>query len=189
MKLVLEGIKSHLVKRDLDYNPQLWNEWPLRTSYEGSPHRDVDDIWLRFRDPFEMATLTPEEFCNTRYTPKWYPCMDRMRNTKKIIEKIFSVVDGEELGGCLITKIPPGKQVLPHRDAGYNCEHFLSKYLLVVQSAPGQLFKIGGQDYETPEGSLWIFDNRIEHSVINNSMEDRISLIMSIRQKGQEVRA
>lgn len=189
MRLILDGMKSHLVLRDIANNEKLWNEWPLRTMYENSPHRDVDDIWLRFRDPFELSTLTPEEFCNTRYTPMWYPCMDRMQNTKKIIERIFTLVDGEELGGCLITRIPPGKQVFPHRDGGYNCEHYLSKYLLLIQSHPDQYFEIGGKKVTGEKGDLFIFDNRTTHSVVNNSDVDRISLIMSIKQKGQEVRA
>ena len=189
MKLILEGLKSHLVKRDLDFNPQLWGEWPLRTMYENSPHRDVSDIWLRFRDPFELAALTPEDFCMTKYKPMWYPCMGRMQNTKKIIERIFTMVDGEELGGCLITKIPPGKQVFPHRDSGYNCEHYLNKYLLLIESHPNQYFEINGEKVVGEAGQLFIFDNRTTHSVVNNSDVDRISLIMSIRQKGQEVRA
>ena len=190
MKLLMQNLKSHLIKRELSFSDKLYDEWPIRTMFEGSPHREVHDIWLRFRDPFEMAELTTEEFCNGRYTPQWYPCMDRLRHTKKIIEKIFTLMDGEELGGCLITKIPPGKQVYLHSDMGYNCEHYLNKYLLLVESSPEQYFEIGGERIVGEAGDLFLFDNRRPHCVVNNSATtDRVSLIISIKQKGQMVGA
>lgn len=189
MKLLMQNLKTHLVERELGFNSQLWGEWPLRTQYEGSPHRDATDIWLRFRDPFEMATLTPVEFCNSRYTPQWYACMDKLRHTQKIIEKIFLLMDGEELGACLITKVPPGKGVAWHSDDNWNSNHFLNKYLVVIQTGEGAYFETCGEKHPGKAGDLFLFDNRLPHRVVNDSDVDRISLIISIKQKGQEVKA
>jgi Aspartyl/Asparaginyl beta-hydroxylase len=186
LKQIIEGVKVEPILAEI--SDDLWNQITLRTAHVTSPHRECDDIWLRFRGLNEREGKTDTEFCNTAYTPTWYPCMDYMPITKMIIESIFMLVDGEELGGCLITRIPAGKQVYSHSDSGgYNCEHYLSKYLLVLQSAPGQVWHIGGKDIEHEAGSVSLFDNRQVHSVTNDSDVDRISLIITIRQKGQKV--
>lgn len=189
MRPIMQNVKSHLILRELSFNDLLWDQWPIRTMSENSPHRDCHDIWLRFRDSFELSTLTPVEFCNTEYTPKWYPCIDRLRHTKKIIEKIFDLVDGEELGACLITKVPPGKEVAWHSDNNWNAKHFLNKYLLVIQSGEGAYFETCGKQFHEGAGTLFLFDNRIPHRVVNNSEIDRISLIISVKQKNQAVAA
>lgn len=189
MKLVLEGVKAHLIRRELDFNNHLWDEWPLRTMSENSPHRDCHDIWLRFRDIFDLSALTPEEFCNSAYKPRWYPATQRLRHTKKIIERIFTLVGGDELGACLLTKVPPGKEVAWHKDDNWNANHFLNKYLLVVDNAPGAYFETCGEQHEGKPGDLFLFDNRLPHRVVNRSAQDRISLIISVKIKEPEAKA
>lgn len=186
MKELINNIKVDLIERELALNPELWDQNTLRTAHENSPHAGCSDIWLRFRPPEDLTAMTPVEFANSPYEPMWWPAAEKLKATRKIIDSIAKIMDAEEVGACLLTRIPPGGQVKPHRDLNYNSQHFLNKYLIVVKSAPGQVFRHHGVDYETRTGSCWLFDNRIEHSVINQSDTDRISLIISIKQVGQQ---
>ena len=184
MQKVLECIKVAEILQDLSLNDDLWGTYPLRTSL-GSPHEDCHDIWLRFRDWFDYDSLNPAEFCNGEHQPVWYPEVSRLPATKATINHIFTLVSGDELGGCLITRIPAGKAVKLHQDSGHNCHYYLSKYLLLLQSAPGQSFNFEDERHEGVAGDLFLFDNRFPHSVVNPTELDRLSLILSIRHKDQ----
>lgn len=188
MQKILDGVKVGALLDELGQHPELWDKYPLRTKAGISPHRECHDIWLRFRDWGEFKD-DPALFCNTQHVPVWYPEMDKLPAIKAMVENIAKLVDCDELGGCLVTKIPAGKQVYPHADLGYNCGHYLSKYLLLLQSAPGQAFCFDGEAHQGVAGDLFIFDNRFSHWVDNGSGTDRISLLMSIKQQGQEVAA
>lgn len=185
MKGILEGIAVDEMLEQINHNPDFWDKYPLRTQGEFSPHRECHDIWLRFRDWFEYDG-DPAAFCNSPHPSVWYPEIARLPAVKATIQRIFDAVDGAALGGCLITKVPAGKQVYPHADFGFNCEHYLSKYLLILQSAPGQQFCFDGESHDGRAGELFLFDNRAKHWVANPTDTDRISLILSIRQQGQE---
>lgn len=184
MRKILDGIKIDRAMDQVNEHPELWNRYDMRTTmFKDSPHREVSDIWLRYRDYSEFDADNPMEFAN-QHTSIWYAAAHVLTDVIPIIEKVFSIVDGDELGGCLITKIPPGKQVYRHSDAGaWHSEYYLSKYLIPLQSAPGQTFNFDEESHEAEPGDLFIFDNRPEHWVINNSDIDRVSLILAIRQR------
>lgn len=185
MQKVLEGIKVGEILQELSLNPHLWDQHPLRTA-PGSPHEGCHDIWLRFRDWFEYDSLNPADFCNEAYEPVWYPAIGHLPAVKATISHIYTLVSGGELGGCLITRIPAGQSVKLHQDSGHNCHHYLSKYLLLLQSAPGQSFNFDNDErHEGVAGDLFLFDNRFPHEVTNPTGVDRLSLIMSIRHQDQ----
>lgn len=184
MQKILEGIKVDDMINEINAIPQLWNKHTLRTQNADSPHREVSDIWLRYRDYAEFDENNPQNFAN-EHESVWYPAAYQLPAVREAIEKIAVLVDCDRLGGCLITKVPPGKQVYPHSDAGHwHSEYYLSKYLLLLQSAPQQTFEYHGEIHVGEAGDLFIFDNRPVHWVMNDSDVDRISLIMAIRQKG-----
>ena len=47
-QLVLTGLDVHPLLHTIQRNPGLWNQYRFRTTYVGTPHVDVDDIWLRY---------------------------------------------------------------------------------------------------------------------------------------------
>jgi len=51
----------------------------------------------------------------------------------------------------------------------------------VLQSQPGVDFRAGDEHVFMPTGSVWWFQNKEEHEVINNSADDRIHLVVDIR--------
>lgn len=191
MQKILSGVVVvEPLMQQIEENPDLWDRDTLRTSfYPNSPHREVSDIWLRYRSMDEFDPERPELFAGP-HKSVWYPAETILTCAWGLIEPICKIVDCEELGGVLITKIPPGKQVYPHNDGGpWHPEYYASKYLLLLKSAPGQVFSFEDEAHEGETGDLFIFDNRHTHWVVNNSDVDRVSLILAIKQKQPERRS
>ncbi len=167
---------------ELEQFPELWDRYSMRrTMYDGSPHRECHDIWLRYNDFANFDPDDPVAFSN-RHESVWYSAAWMMPKIKELVMQIYYHVNGTELGGVLITKVPPGCCVYPHVDTGWHAEHYDKKYLFLLKSAPKQVFKFTyGGNYEGETGELWLFNNQHEHSVYNASNEDRISLLLAVR--------
>lgn len=181
-KLNLRVDVSEALKQ-LNDKPELWNQYDMRTRlYPDSPHREVSDIWLRYRDWSEFDPEHPEEFSNEHETVD-YPALRELWEIDGIIAQVILQFSAKaKLGGCLITKIPPGKQCYPHSDKGsWHADYYNKKVLVLLQSAPGQSFNFEHERYEGEAGEVFVFDNHPVHSVTNNSDIDRISLILAIR--------
>lgn len=186
MQKILSGIKTEHLLAELEAHPELWNQYDFRTNYEGSAHKDVSDIVLRYRDFAEFDPDQPQKF-SYQHTSEWYAAASHLPNIKSTVENIFTLVGGDELGGVLITRIPAVCSVLPHSDDGHwHSTYFLNKYLLLLESDPLQTFEFPVEDGEDEvhtgvAGDLFLFDNRNIHAVYNKSGKDRISLIMAIK--------
>lgn len=166
----------------MNMNNNLWDRYDMRTRmFEGSPHREVSDIWLRYRTWDEFDRERPCEFSN-EHDSVWYAAAYIMPKIRQFIDDFFVHYEGDQLGGCLITKIPPGKCVYPHSDAGaWHSTYFNKKILVLLQSATGQTFEFEDEIHEGETGDIFEFDNHPVHAVYNRSDVDRISLIMAIR--------
>jgi quercetin dioxygenase-like cupin family protein len=171
------NVKVDSALSELNLHPELWNKHTMRTESASSPHHGVDDIWLRYKDPkLPIDQQQPHDSV-------WYGAIRQLPAIRTIIEKVMlAMPKGAELGGVLITKIPPGGQVKPHSDAGtWHAEYYNQKVLVLLQSAPGQSFNYANESHEGVAGDVFTFNNLPEHWVVNNSSVDRISLILAIR--------
>jgi len=85
--------------------PDLWNQNTLRTTHPQTPHKQVDDIWLRFnRLPEagqEHQVIDDHESIN-------YPAFARLPQARPLVFGLMARVDGERLGRVLITRMTPG---------------------------------------------------------------------------------
>lgn len=160
----------HSVQRQ----PELWNENKLRTQYPGSPHNDIEDIWLWFND-----VSTPENVLNDKevfpYSAWW-----KLSPAHSIVYDLMRKVEGCRLGRVLITRLSPGKKISPHKDRGAPAEYF-ERYHCVLQNKPGSNIRSGEETICPSPGDVYWFNNSEEHEVINHSSEDRITLIIDIR--------
>ena len=174
------------LKAQIDFHPELWDANEMRTRmFAISPHRDVSDIWLRY-NPFEnFDPKNPQAFACEHKTVN-YPAWDLLPAAGEIIQSLLN--EGDELGGCLITKILPGKCVYPHEDHGWNAEYYKDKILVLVQSDVKQDFRFYKKNclierYVSETGDIYSFENQTKHAVFNESNIDRISLIAAVRKK------
>lgn len=165
----LDNLNIAPVAHSLARQPGLWNQDPTRTSFQGSPHKQVEDILLRFGNP------------NLQDLQAWdRPAMAKVTGAKALAMAVMYAMGGVQLGRVVITKLAPGGKVDPHPDEGPYAE-FYTRYHVVLQGLPGSMFHCGDEAVQMQTGELWWFDSRTEHWVANNSREDRIHMIVDVR--------
>ncbi|MBV9842406.1 MAG: aspartyl/asparaginyl beta-hydroxylase domain-containing protein [Sphingomonadaceae bacterium] len=165
------GIDVMPILAALAARPEMWNQHNLRTTYPGSPHADADDILLMFN---ELDGDVVDDI-QTHPFDAWYQLPVRA-----LVLDLMHRVGGVQLGRVMITRLAPGKQIAPHVDQGAPAE-FYSRYMVALQSGPGCVTKSGDEVVTMRSGEAWWFDNRAEHAVLNNSGDDRITLIADMR--------
>jgi len=155
-----------------------WNTIRLRSEHPQSPHREVDDIWVRY-NPIENYHGDMTAF-NAEHEAKWYPIADRLPSVKRVTDELMRIVNGVRLGFVLLTRIAAGKQCYPHVDGGWHAAYY-DKYCVSVKANREQAFQFKDEEVRTVDGGCFWFDNSKPHNVINPSNDERISLIVCIR--------
>lgn len=173
---IAEGLNVAKLNAELEQQPELWGAQAWRKSIAGGPHRDMTDIWVRYNSPEKIG----QSGFTAEHDSVWYPAYDHLPALKGIIFPLMAMVDGERLGGVLITRIPAGAGIAPHVDGGWHVEYY-DKFYVSLRSAPGADFCCGEERLNPRPGDVWRFDNRLRHWVENKSGEDRITLIVCIR--------
>lgn len=174
IRRVLEGLNVAPIYWALQEHPELWNQNRARTEDPRSPHYGLDDIWARYGAPEHAKTGEPHD-------SKWWPAADLL-GIKPICLDVMRHAEGVELGGVLITRIAPGKEVKPHTDPGWHARRY-QKYGVQITSAPGQRFCFEDESLETRPGDVFFFDNAYTHWVTNPTNYERITMIVCIRQE------
>lgn len=165
-----QGIRVLPLMAAIARQPGLWNMDNCRREFEETPHSAAEDILLRFGakdgDDLEAVDIS---------------AMQKLPDVKSEILNIMRVVNGSRLGRVIVTKLGPGKKILPHRDVLGEYSKYYTRYHLVLQGMPGSLFTCGDETVQMLTGELWWFDASAEHSVINNSKDDRIHMLIDVR--------
>jgi quercetin dioxygenase-like cupin family protein len=183
-------VKTHLcVTKSLDVFPlqkelltnlDEFDKYDYRRTFPNSPHAQMNDIWARYNDvrPFE-AKGSLEGF-ETEHDSIWYPVIDKIPSVKNVVFDLMRIVDGERLGGVLITKLPPGGHIARHTDAGWHAQYY-DKFYVPILNAKGSTFGFDDGIIDPDLGDAWWFDNSNPHWVDNKSDTDRIAMIVCIR--------
>lgn len=165
-----ENLRVLPVMAAIARQPDLWNEDRLRQTFDDSPHTQVDDILLRFGE------IDGDDLEATDRV-----AMTRLPDVKSEILNVMRVVQGTRLGRVIITKLEPGRKILPHKDVLGKYAEYYTRYHLVLQGMPGSIFTCGDETVNMLTGELWWFDAHAEHSVANNSKDDRIHMLIDVR--------
>jgi quercetin dioxygenase-like cupin family protein len=148
----------------------LWNEDMCRTTFEGTPHEEVDDILLRFGKPDGDDLVATDRVS-----------MSAVPEAKAFALTLMQLLGGSQLGRMVVTRLPPGGQILPHSDVkGAYCDWY-SRYHIVLHAEPGVLFACGEETVQMVTGEVWWFDAHLEHWIKNNSKDDRVHMLVDIR--------
>jgi hypothetical protein len=168
---IADGIDVVPIMAALSARADLWNENDLRTTYPGSPHAQVDDIWLMFNE----CDGDVVNDIQTHPHRGWYelPVQDLLLN-------LMRRVNGVQLGRAIITRLAPGASIAPHQDQGAPAT-FYQRYHIALQSLPGCVTRSGEEVITFAAGEAYWFNNRVEHEVVNNSADDRIVIVVDIR--------
>lgn len=169
---------ASIVLEELKNNPDLWDKNTLRTTHENTAHKDVSDIWLWFPDLGNHLSNMYGVMDDLSVIP--YPALYRLPQASSIVNKIFDLVNGVEIGKSIITALHPQGHITPHTDDGKSSEYF-ERYHAVIQSEEGNTFKCGNEETHMKSGEIWWFDNRVTHELLNKSNQDRIHLVCDIK--------
>lgn len=161
------------INAQIQRNPQLWNMHRERKEYEGTPHKQMDDIWVRHAE-------SREAFDGPHFA-KWYPAYQELPAVRSIIFTLMARMEATHLGGVLITKVPSKENVYPHIDKGWHPEFYNCKAYVVLQSNPRCVFRVEDEKVIMAHGDVWRIDNTKEHEVINDGDSERMTLIVCMR--------
>lgn len=186
--LIKRGLDVSAILKQLDANPQLWNVNEARKSVgQNKPHAAMSDIWVRYNHPAKVDPANLAAF-NNEHVPFNYPAWYLLPALQTVIFNLMSEVQGEMLGGVLITRIPPRGGILPHVDTGWHVNYY-KKFYLALKAPMGAVFSFQDdgapdstrEDVRPKTGELHFIDNRKRHWVENNSDEERMTAIICIR--------
>jgi hypothetical protein len=185
---VAENIPVQGLLHQVTRHKELWNANTFRTTFPNTPHVDVEDIWLRFSAP-ENCTTTTKVIGDG--DPVWYPAASVLTEARPIILDLMRGMGAYQLGRVLISRVPPGGKILPHRDNAGDYVHApdVARYHIVLQGHPGSLYMCGEPEegdgaVETVQmltGEVWWFDAHKLHWIHNNSDDDRIHMLVDVR--------
>lgn len=158
----------------LAVRPDLWNEHVLRTTHELSPHKQTDDIWCMFNAE-ELVEAVIDD-CEVVPYRAWHdiPCL------RPLVLDLMRRVEGIRLGRVIISRLPPGCTIPEHVDQGAPATYY-QRYHLALKSEPGVINQVADEKVTYRMGELWWFNNRSLHTIVNNSADDRITLVMDVR--------
>lgn len=172
-QLIARNIDTTAIINALKDNEYLWNQNNLRTTHELSPHKQVDDIWIRFNNldgSLQKAVEDKEAL--------WYPA-SYVLPVRTYMYPLMEIVDGDRLGRCVITRMGPNTKIDSHKDMGAPVGYY-QRFHLALQNAEGAVFKCGDEEFTPQTGDLFIVANQRDHEVINNSDIDRITMIIDV---------
>jgi aspartyl/asparaginyl beta-hydroxylase len=172
---IAEGVDVITILNAIQAKPDLWDENTLRTAHPLSPHKECHDIWVFFNKTEDDIRSVVDD---VRVIP--YRAWKELPQLRSVIFDLMRRVEGTELGRVIITRIEPGNKIPAHVDQGAPVEYY-SRYQIVLQNLPGSVFQIEDERVLFRAGEVWRINNAKEHSVINNSADSRIVVIVDIR--------
>ncbi|MBE7158729.1 MAG: aspartyl/asparaginyl beta-hydroxylase domain-containing protein, partial [Rhodospirillales bacterium] len=175
-----EGLIVEPIAAELQAQPDLWNQYRERTTSEASPHDEVGDVWLRYF-PREQIEADPGSVVRPGHC-EFYPAWDRLPALHGLVYALMAHVKATELGGILITRIPPGGRVKPHDDGhSWHARRMNTKVYIPLWGNARCVNRCLEDEVVMRVGEAWVFDNTLRHSVENNGDTERATLIVSMR--------
>lgn len=175
--------------------PELWKEDTFLRDYPQGPFGEIESIMLRFP---EKRVFEQEEDLKAykegrpvldkdgkpilfdQHENIDYPAYKLLHEARPLIMGLMAQVQGERLGRVMINKIMPGGQIFPHADSTEHCSYY-TRFHIVLYGLPGAVLRCDDEQMEMRTGDVFWFNNALEHSVVNNSAEERISMVVDIR--------
>lgn len=171
------GLDISKARKEMANNSHLFGEFNARKD-AGPIHNQMDDIWLRYGDITQMIVTGDYSDIAKEHDAVWLKGLPECR---KLCFKVMSMVDGERLGGVLITRLPAGGEILKHTDNGWHADYY-DKYYIPIENEKGAVFGFDEGDINPDLGDVWAFDNSFTHWVKNNTNKERIAMIVCIKQ-------
>jgi hypothetical protein len=185
---IAAGIDVEPLLHQITTQPELWNAVPIRSKYGN--HASTDDILLRY-NRFDPTNDDPREAVLSNIACVNYPAFASLPHAMPIIFGLMARVQGVHLGRVFVSRLPPEGVIPLHsdRDAASERDYpdreipavYYERYQLTLRAQTGVVFLAGDERIYMESGTIWWFDNQAQHSVVNNSQDDRIAMTIDIR--------
>ena len=177
------GIDPAALLLQIRRQPDLWKVDTYLRDYPQGPFGEVESIILRFppRTVHETeAALAAHATHFDQHENVDQPPYKLLTEARPLVANLMRYVEGERLGRVMVNKIAPGGVVYPHADTPVHANYW-DRFHVVLESYPGVDFRCESEHVYMPPGTIWWFQNALEHEVINRSDGDRIHMIVDIR--------
>ncbi|KAF1065284.1 aspartyl beta-hydroxylase [Burkholderia gladioli] len=181
------GIDTMPLMASISRQPELWQADTYLRNYPQGPFGDTETIMLRFPKQVELASDDDLAAYKENRLPGYdqhesifYPAWSTLPEAHAHVFALMGAVRGVRLGRVMINKIRPGGRIYAHRDTPEHTARW-RRHHLVLNGRPGAVIRAGDEQLQMLTGALFWFDNREEHEVINNSDDDRISMVIDIQ--------
>lgn len=167
-------------------NPHLWQEDDYLRKYPQGPFGEVESIMLRF--PKKLGVIPDEDLelykqnmlpGHDQHESIDYPAYSVLLEARPLVMTLMARVQGERLGRVMINKVKPGGRIFPHEDTPEHVAYY-KRYHIVLQGLPGAVLKCADEQIDMRTGDCFWFNNALMHEVINNSAEERWSMVVDI---------
>lgn len=178
-RLIADNIDATDLRDTLVKNPEFFGLYDFRGSTYDSPHTQMRDIWVRYKDVVPHLVANDMRGFTDEHEPIWYPIAKMIPEVFPIVTELMERVQAKRLGGVLITKVPPGGRIDPHVDRGWHAAYY-DKYYVPILNNDGATFNFPDGAIAPNYGEVYWFRNDVPHWVINDSDTDRIAMIVCI---------
>lgn len=180
---ITSGVDVMPLRLALIRRPEIWREDTYLRDYPQGPFGAVESVICRFPDRSVHATekaLKEHEANFDQHENYDQPSYKQLPEARTMVMGLMHMVGGERLGRVMINKINPGGEVSPHADTPVHANYW-DRFHIVIASKPGVYFRCGTEEAYMPIGTVWWFNNALEHHVINRTDEERIHMVVDIR--------
>lgn len=187
---IATGVNVTPLMLALARRPELWTEDTFLRHYPQGPFGQIDSVMLRFpqkivfdgEDQEEKLALYKQNMLPgfDQHESIDYPAYALLPEARAIVMNVFAAVAGERLGRVMVNRIAPGGRIFPHADTPEHADYF-RRFHVVLQSEPGVIFRAGDEQTYWETGSVFWFNNKLDHEVINNSAVDRIHMVIDAK--------
>jgi hypothetical protein len=181
-QLIAQSVDVLPLVLSIKQHPELWNQHALRKEHAGTPHTEMTDIWIRYRDEKDYDAADPKAFIGPHF-PKWYEAYAVLPQLRPLIFSLMARMEATHLGGILITRIPPGGRIAAHTDKGWHPEFYNTKLYVVLETNQNVGFRVLNESVFMQTGDVWWIDNTKEHEIWNDGDTDRMTLIICMRRE------
>jgi hypothetical protein len=175
---VHEGLDVAPMLAEIDAQSGIWDRHKERTA--GGPMAGTSDCWLRYWRKDLMRS--PSDYLCDHGRMEFYPEWHKLPALHGVAYTLMSLCRGIELGTCLLSRIPPGGTVGMHNDgAAWSARYFRRKFYCILRANPECENVTLDESVVMPPGSIFEFDNLVDHAVFNRGTTERINLIVTLR--------
>ena len=179
MRLIHQGLDVSPILAQLDAASEMWSQYDDRTTRAETAHGETSDQWLRY---FPRETLTGPAAYNQPGQCVFYPAWDRLPALHAVVWGLMASMRSVELGGILLTRLPPGGRILRHSDGeAWHARHFNCKCYVVLKANARCIVECDGDEQVYRPGEIFELNNLLPHSMENGGTTERLTAIICMR--------